>query len=318
MFNFNITLTFLAYGPSGPLNYAVFFVTLLTYFATLFANLLLMLVIYLDTSLHKPMYIFLFNLALNGLIGSSVVLPNIMNNLLDNMKLISFNSCLFQVFCINFYAACAYLILMVMAYDRYVAVCKPLQYHNIMTAKKVKLLLGAAYIFPICLLGAQIFMTSQMPLCGYTVNKLLCDNLALVSLSCVKTVFGDLYGLALVVIFVVFPLLFVIMSYFKILLISLKASANAKKKALKTCLPHLITFINFSSATFFSVIYNRLNYYLTKELHVFISVHILIIPPLLHPIIYGIKTEKISQSFIKLLQKRVFALEFNFQSEKAF
>lgn len=316
MLNFNITLTFLAYGLSGPLNGGVFFVSLLTYLATLFANLLLMLVIYLDTNLHKPMYIFLFNLALNGLIGSSAVLPNIMNNLLDNMKFISFGNCLFQVFCINIYAACAYLILMVMAYDRYVAICKPLHYHNIMTAMKVRLLLGIAYIIPICFLGTQIHLTSQMPLCRYTINKLFCDNLAVVSLSCVKSVFGDVYGLALVVIFVVFPLLFVIMSYLKILLVSLKASANAKKKALKTCLPHLITFINFSSATLFSVIYNRLNYYLPKELNVFISVHFILIPPLLHPIIYGMKTEKICQSFLKLLQKRVFALEFHFQSQK--
>lgn len=318
MFNLNITLTFLAYGPSGPLSYVVFFVSLLTYLATLFANLFLMLVIYLDTSLHKPMFIFLFNLALNGLIGSSAVLPNIMNNLLDNMKLISFGSCLFQVFCVNIYAACAYLILMVMAYDRYVAVCKPLQYHNTMTEMKVRLLLGIAYIFPVCLLGTQIYMTSQMPLCRYTINKLFCDNLAVVSLSCVKSVFGDLYGVALVVIFVVFPLVFVVMSYFKIVLISLKASASAKHKALKTCLPHLITFINFSSATLFSVIYNRLNYNLPKELNVFISVHFILIPPLLHPIIYGMKTEKIRQSFLKLLHKRVFALELNFQSEKTF
>ncbi|KAI5098999.1 olfactory receptor 52D1-like, partial [Silurus meridionalis] len=314
--SFNITLFFLAYGPSGPLNYSVFFVSLLTYLATLFANLLLMLVIYLDTSLHKPMYIFLFNLALNGLIGSSAVLPNIMNNLLDNMRFIYFDNCLFQVFCVNIYAACAYLILMVMAYDRYVAICKPLQYHNIMTTIKVKLLLGLAYIFPICLIGTQIYLTSRMPLCRYTINKLFCDNLAIVSLSCFKSIFADLYGLALVIIFVVFPLLFVVISYVKILLVSLKASANAKKKALKTCLPHLITFINFSSATLFSVIYNRLNDNLPKELNVFISVHFILIPPLLHPIIYGMKTEKISQSFIKLLHKRVFALEFHFQTVK--
>ncbi|XP_060744909.1 olfactory receptor 2K2-like [Tachysurus vachellii] len=221
---------------------------LLTYLTTLFANLLLMLVIYLDTSLHKPMYIFLFNLALNGLIGSSAVLPTIMNNLLDNMKVIFFNSCLFQVFCVNIYGSCAYLILMVMAYDRYVAICKPLQYHTIMTATKVRLLLGLVYIFPICFLGTQVHLTSKMPLCRYTISKLFCDNLAVVSLSFM---------------FVVFPLIFVIISYVKILLVSMKASANAKKKALKTCLPHLITFINFSSATLFS----RLTHADTQEGH---------------------------------------------------
>ncbi|KAM9469015.1 odorant receptor, family 60, subfamily A, member 1 [Clarias gariepinus] len=316
MLNFNITLFVVAYEPSGPVSYSVFFVSLLTYLATLFANALLMLVIYLDTSLHKPMYIFLFNLALNGLIGSSAVLPNIMNYLLDNMKLISFENCLFQIFCVNIYGACAYLILMLMAYDRYVAICKPLQYHNIMTTTKVRSLVGIAYIFPICFIGTQIHLTSRMPLCRYTISKLFCDNLAVVNLTCVKSVFADLYGMVLVVIFVVFPLLFVVMSYVKILLVSLKTSGNAKKKPLKTCLPHLITFINFTSATLFSVIYNRLNYYLQKDLNVFISVHFILIPPLLHPIIYGMKTEQINQSFKKLLHKIFFGVEFHLQSVK--
>ncbi|XP_062872873.1 olfactory receptor 8I2-like [Trichomycterus rosablanca] len=306
MLNFNITFIFSAYGPSGPLNYGVFFVTFITYLATVFANLMLMLVIYTDSNLHRPMYIFLFNLAINGVIGGSAVLPNIMKNLLDDAKMISYSNCLLQVFFINFYAICAYAILTVMAYDRYVSICKPLQYHNIMTPTKVRLLLGIVYIFPFCFLAVQIYITSKLPTCGYKINKLFCDNLAVVSLSCVKSAFGDLFGLAGVVVFAVLPLLLVSLSYVKILLVSLKSSANAKKKALKTCVPHLITFINFSLATLFSVIYNRLNNDLSKELNVFMSVHFILVPPLLHPLIYGIKTKTISKSLLKLLNKRVF------------
>lgn len=305
----------MAYGPPGPLNSGVFFVSLVTYVAIVVANVVLMHVIYSDPSLHKPMYIFLFNLAVNGLIGSSTVLPNIMSNLVDDMKYISYNNCLLQVFFINFYASCAYGILTVMAYDRYVSICKPLQYHNIMTPTKVRLLLGVVYICPASYLAVQVHLTSRLPVCRYTVNKLFCDNLAVVSLSCVKNAAGDLYGLAGVVIFVILPLLLVIMSYIKILFVSLKASANTKKKALKTCAPHLITFINFSAASLFSVIYNRLNNYLPNELNVFMSVHFILIPPLLHPLIYGMRTESISKSFRKTLQRRVFAFEFQLNSK---
>ncbi|XP_072547882.1 odorant receptor, family 60, subfamily A, member 1 [Salminus brasiliensis] len=313
--HFNITLIFMAYGPPGPLNYGVFFVSLVTYLATVFANLILMLVIYCDTSLHKPMYIFLFNLAMNGLIGCSAVLPVIMNYLINDMKYISYSNCLLQVFFINFYGICAYGILTVMAYDRFVSICKPLQYHNIMTPAKVRLLLAVVYASSICFLAIQAHFTSNLPLCRYNVNKLFCDNLALVSLSCVKSVFVDLYGLFGVFIFVVSPLLLVIMSYIRILFISLRASVNAKQKALKTCAPHLITFINFSSASLFSVIYNRYNNTLPKELNVLMSVHFIMIPPLLHPLIYGIRTKQISKSFRKLLQKRVFGIEFHLRAE---
>ncbi|XP_026861675.2 olfactory receptor 52E2 [Electrophorus electricus] len=310
MLHFNVTLIFMAYGPPGPLNYGVFFVTFVTYLATVFANAILLLVIYFDTSLHKPMYIFLFNLAINGLIGTSAVLPNIMFNLLKDIKYISYYSCLLQVFFINFYAACAYAILMVMAYDRYVSICKPLQYHNIMTPTKIRMLLGIVYIFPFCFLAVQLHLTSALPLCRYTINKLFCDNLAIVNLSCVRSVLGDLYGLAGIVIFLGFPLLLVMLSYVRILIVSLKASENAKQKALRTCAPHIITFINFSTASLFSVIYNRFNNYLPKELNIFMSIHFILIPPLLHPVIYGIRTERISRSLTKILQSKVFALEF--------
>ncbi|XP_055051405.1 odorant receptor, family 60, subfamily A, member 1 [Misgurnus anguillicaudatus] len=307
----NVTLILTSYGPPGALNYGVFMISLVVYLTTVFANITLMLVIYLDTTLHKPVYIFLFNLAINGLIGSSAVLPKIMSNLFADVKVLEYVECILQVFFVNVYGTCAYAILTVMAYDRYVAICSPLQYHNIMTTAKVKLLLLIVYCVPICSLAVQTYLTSRLPLCRHIINKLFCDNLAIVNLSCVKNTLGDIYGICLVFVFVVLPLIFVILSYVKIMCVSLKASESTQKKALKTCTPHLITFINFSSATLFSVIYNRLNFYLSKEVNVFISVHFILIPPLLHPLIYGIRTKEISNSLTKFLRRKIFAIDFN-------
>ncbi|XP_067307672.1 olfactory receptor 52K1-like [Pseudorasbora parva] len=312
----NITLIFTSYGPPGALNYGVFVISLGVYLTTVFANVTLMLVICLDTALHKPMYIFLFNLAINGLIGSSAVLPKIMENLVDDMKDILYTDCILQVFFINVYAICAYAILTLMAYDRYVSICKPLQYHNIMTPSKIRILLFIVYCVPICSLAVQVYLTSRLPLCRYTINKLFCDNLAIVNLSCAKNTWGDLYSICLVLAFVVLPLICVILSYVQILFVSLKASVNARKKALKTCTPHLITFINFSLASLFSAIYNRINFSLSKEVNVFMSIHFILIPPRLHPLIYGMKTKEISNSLKKIIQRKILALGFNLKTEQ--
>ncbi|KAI7800977.1 olfactory receptor 52K2-like [Triplophysa rosa] len=311
----NITLILTGYGPPGALNYGVFVLCLVVYITTVCANVTLMLVIYIDTTLHKPMYIFLFNLAINGLIGSSAVIPKIMSNLLADMKYLLYLDCILQVFSVNIYGTCAYAILTLMAYDRYVSICKPLQYHNIMTPGKIKQLLLMAYFLAIGSQAVQVYITSRLPMCRYTINKLFCDNLAVVNLACVKSTLGDIYGICLVFVFVVLPLICVILSYVKILCVSLKASVSAQTKALQTCTPHLITFINFSSATLFSVIYNRFNFYLSKEVNVFMSVHFILIPPLLHPLIYGIRTKEISNSLTKFLHKKIFAIDVKLRKE---
>ncbi|XP_030633780.1 olfactory receptor 12-like [Chanos chanos] len=307
--NSDITFILTAYGPPGALSYGVFFITFVLYLATVFSNLTLLLVIIRDSTLHKPMYIFLFNLAINGLIGSSAVCPTIMQYLLQDVKSISLTSCLLQTFFINVYATCAYAILTVMAYDRYVCICKPLQYHSIMTPAKVKLLLSVAYFVPVCSLAVQVYLTSRLPICKYTINKLFCVSMGVLNLACVKPALDNMYALGLLVVFAVFPLFFVILSYIKIIIVSIKASKTAQLKTLKTCAPHLITFINFSYASYSSIVYNNFNDSMSYELSIFMSVHIVLIPPLLHPLIYGMRTQEIKRSIAKLMWKNALALD---------
>ncbi|XP_036393569.1 olfactory receptor 52E2-like [Megalops cyprinoides] len=301
----NVTLIFTVYGSSHPVNYLFFTLTFLLYLLSIFSNISLMLIIYVESSLHKPMYIFLFNLAINGLIGSSAVWPKIMDNLLSDTQESSYEGCLIQVFVVSVYAGTAYTILTVMAYDRYVSICRPLQYHSIMTPTKVKQLLAVVYIFPIASVSGQVSLTSKLPLCRYSIQRLFCDNLSIVNLSCVKSNLNNLYGLCVIVLLAVFPLFIVVLSYVKILLVSLKVSKEAQKKALSTCTPHLITFINFSLASLFSVIYNRVHLHLPAGVNIFFSLHFILIPPLLHPIVYGIKTQEIRKCLTKILRKNM-------------
>ncbi|CAL8353958.1 unnamed protein product [Lota lota] len=289
-----------AYSPPGVLNHVFFVLCLLLYVLTLCANVLLISLILSDPSLHKPMYTFLLHLALNGVVGSCAVCPKVMESLLSREPLVSYGGCLLQVLFVNVYALCAYAILAVMAYDRYISICKPLQYHSIITPARVRLLLAAAYLFPVGLTSVQVYLTSRLPLCRFAINKLFCDNLAVVKLSCVRRDLDNVFGLFITCSLVLFPFVCVLLSYVKILSVSWTASRASQRKALSTCAPHLVIFINFSIVIVFSVLYNRkdsvsvLGNFLNSTLFA-------LLPPLFHPLVYGLRTKEIQRSIQKML-----------------
>ncbi|XP_056468333.1 olfactory receptor 2AT4-like [Gadus chalcogrammus] len=293
-------LSLTAYSPPGLLNYVFFVLCLLLYVLTLCANVLLIALILSDPNLHKPMYTFLLHLALNGIVGSCAVCPKVMQSLLSRDPFMSYGGCLLQVLFVNVYTLCAYAILAVMAYDRYISICKPLQYHTIITPGRVRGLLAAAYLFPVGLTAVQVYLTSQLPLCRFAVNKMFCDNLVVVKLACFRRDLDNVYGLFIVCSLVLFPFVCVLLSYMQILSISWRASKASQRKALSTCAPHLIIFINFSTIIFYSVLYNRrdsvsvLGNFLNSTLFA-------LLPPLFHPLVYGLRTKEIQRSIQKLL-----------------
>ncbi|XP_064159702.1 olfactory receptor 52B2-like [Anguilla rostrata] len=305
--SWNVTLIFTGYG-SHPLNYLFFTLTLFLYLLSVFSNVFLMLVIRVESSLHKPMYILLFNLAVNGLIGSSAVWPKIMDILYSGMQEISQRACLLQVFWVNVYATGAYTTLTAMAYDRYVSICKPLQYHSIMTGRRLRQLLVLVNATPVCATALQIYQTSRLPLCRYTIDKMFCDNLTVVNLACVSSAVINAYGLCVIIGLILLPIIIVLVSYAMILTVSLKNSKEAQMKALSTCSPHLITFINFSLASLFNVIYNRIHTTRPSGINVFLSLHFVMVPPLLHPIVYGIRTQEIRRSIARMMRKKGFGV----------
>ncbi|KAL2096013.1 hypothetical protein ACEWY4_008161 [Coilia grayii] len=297
------TLTFTVFADIGSVGYVLLVVALLAYLATVLASGTVMILIFVDTSLHKPMYIFLFCLILNGLIGSTAVWPKIMDILSTNSPLISWKGCIAQVFFVLSYGVCNYSLLAVMAYDRFVSIFQPLQYHTIMTPLKVKQLMFVANLMPAAVMLGQTYIASRLPLCRFEVHKIFCASLAVVSLSCSGSQLSDLYGIINTILFVVLPVFLILLSYVKIIVLSLKASTNARKKVFETCSPHIITFVNFSLVSLFSLVYNRYNSFIPAEANIVLSVNYILFPPLLHPIIYGIKTQEIRQSFSKVIKR---------------
>ncbi|XP_051521427.1 olfactory receptor 56A5-like [Myxocyprinus asiaticus] len=299
-------VVFSSYETLGPRKHVLTTFIFLFYSAATSANIFIMFVIYIESSLHKPMYIFLFNLICSGLVGSSAVWPKVLSNLLTDGYTSSYEGCLLQVYLLSIYAACTYSTLTVMAYDRYVSICKPLQYHIIMNPSKIKMWLILSNLVPVFTIAGQIYLTSRIPLCSHTLNKLFCDNLSIINISCGASslsLLSNVYGLLIIVCLSLLPTCLILLSYVKILSVSLKVSKDGQSKALGTCIPHLIIFINYSIATVFSVIYNRFNVLRPSEMNVFISVQVTLLPPLLHPVIYGVRTKEIRKCTDKITRR---------------
>ncbi|XP_062407940.1 olfactory receptor 52E4-like [Sardina pilchardus] len=296
--------TFTVYGAIGPAKDMYFAIIFVTYLVSVVINIALMALICLDTSLHKPMFIFLCSVILNGLIGSTAVWPKVMSHLATDIHSVSFEICFIQTFFSCAYGGCNFFMLTVMAYDRYVSIFQPLLYHTIMTPQKVKVLVVVGNLLPAVAVFTQLCLTSRIPLCRYSIPKIFCDNLAVLNLGCVRNNYSlmtNVFGVCMFGLFLVVPILLVLWSYLKIIILTSKLSADARRKTFATCTPHIIIFLNFTLSSLFSLIYNRVDAAnLPKEGHIFVSALYIIVPPLLHPIVYGMKNKEIRRSLLKI------------------
>ena len=182
-----------------------------------------------------------------------------------------------------------------MAYDRYIAICQPLQYHSIMTSKWISFIIAGVWIYPMFTIGVGLFLTVRLPLCGNNIVKLYCSNWAIVHLSCVSTTVNNLYGFFVTATTVFIPFAFILYTYVQILIICQRSSsAVCKQKALHTCLPHIVSFVNYSIAFFCEITFSRYQPGELPEIVVIIlSLEYLIIPPLLNPLVYGLSFPEI-------------------------
>ncbi|XP_035532708.1 putative olfactory receptor 13C6 [Morone saxatilis] len=162
-----ITMFFLS-GLNETMNYRItlFCLTLLCYCFILLVNVSLIVTIILDKHLHEPMYILLCTFCMNGLFGTTGFYPKFLWDLLSPVHVISYSGCLVQALVIYSFALGDLSILAVMAYDRYVAICRPLQYHSIMSKQRLIKLVCYSWITPICVMAINIFLTSRVKLYG--------------------------------------------------------------------------------------------------------------------------------------------------------
>ncbi|XP_076025188.1 olfactory receptor-like protein DTMT [Genypterus blacodes] len=174
-----------------PMYFGIF---LIVYIVIIAANVLLISLIYKEKSLHEPMYFLLCNLAVNGLYGSTTLLPALLSNVLSYSYEISLSLCQTQIYGIHTYAIVEFTILAAMSYDRYVAICRPLLYHAMMSQRVFKLIIFT-WLYPMTAFLIVFILTVRLHFCEATIDSFYCLNYSLVRLSCSDVAVVNIVGL---------------------------------------------------------------------------------------------------------------------------
>ncbi|XP_006998250.2 olfactory receptor 4A5-like [Peromyscus maniculatus bairdii] len=285
----------LTQDPAGQK--ALFVMFLLIYIVTMVDNLLIVGTVIASPSLDSPMYFFLAFRSLVDAVYSTVILPKLLTDLFWGKKIISFTACLVQLFVEHLFGGAEVFILVAMAYDRYVAICKPLHYLTIMNRQVCILLLLASWAGGLAHALLQVISVYIIPFCGPNViDHFICDMYPLLGLACTDTYFLGLTvignnGAMSVVVFIL------LLGSYGIILNSLKThSQEGRRKALSTCSSHVMVVVLFFVPCIFMYVRPVSNFPIDKYITVFYT----ILTPMLNPLIYTLRNLEIKNAMTKL------------------
>lgn len=293
----------LGFTNRNDLMVVLFIVFLLIYVFTLLGNICIIAVTFFNTGLHKPMYFFLGNLAILDIIYSTVIAPKMLSTFLMKDKSITYSACVVQMFLFAVLITSESVLLAIMAYDRYLAICNPLRYPAIMTMRFCAWLILGAYLNGLIQSLFHTCFTFRLTFCKTEISYFFCDMPPLLKLSCSDTSVNELIlftfcgfnegGSALVVIISYF---FIIHSLLKI------RPEHGRSKAASTCISHFVVFTLYYGSLFF--IYLRPGSSHSMEADRVASVVYTVAIPMLNPIIYSLRNSEFKASFRKLLSCR--------------
>nr|XP_046267439.1 olfactory receptor 52D1-like [Scatophagus argus] len=296
-----LTFTMTAYAVMENYKHGIFTVFLLLYLVIVVLNSLLITIVLQNKELHQAMNVFTCMLSVNELYGSSALLPAIMSVLLSDTHEIPVKWCMAQVYFLHTYASSEFCVLAVMGYDRYVAICYPLHYHSIMSNSKVIRLVALAALYPTIVFGCYYTLTLQLSFCGKFIPKLYCVNMELVKNSCSNVSYISIVGLLLILALVLPQVLMIVFSYVQISRVCRKLPRESQINALKKCIPHLLSLLNYTICSLFEIIQTRFDMSrVALEVRIFLSLYFVIIPPVANPVLYGLGTQVIRVHLLKL------------------
>ncbi|KAM6211508.1 olfactory receptor 2AT4 [Sarcoramphus papa] len=292
----------------------LFVVFLLFYLLILVGNAVIITVIVVDRTLHKPMYFFLINLSVLDVLFTTTTIPKMLAMFLANAKTISFRDCFLQMYSFHGLTVTEALLLVVMAYDRYEAICNPLHYPAKMTRRVNIQLAASAWITALLIPVPVITQTSQLAY-GHTttVQHCFCDHLAVVQAACsdFSANFQTFLGFSIAMTVSVIPLLLVTLSYVHITLSVLKInSKEGRMKAFSTCSSHLLVVGTYYSSIAVAYMSYRLD--IPVDIHVMSDVVFSILTPLLNPIIYTLRNKEVKSAVKKSIFLKIFPLSKKF------
>ncbi|XP_074833651.1 olfactory receptor 52N4-like [Carettochelys insculpta] len=272
------------------------------YAIVLLGNFIILFIVKIESSLHEPMYYFLCMLAITDLVLSSSTLPKMLSIFLFNSREIDFSACLVQLFFVHCFAMMESGIFMAMAFDRYVAICHPLRHSTILTnpvVAKIGLavaLRGIMLVLPYPLLLRR-WLYCRTNILPYT----HCEHMDVVKLACGDTRISSYYGLFVLLCGIGLDMFFIAISYFQILRAIFRLpTKDARLKTFGTCSSHLCAILAFYIPNFFSSFAQRFGQNLPLHFHVLIANIYLQLPPMLNPIIYGVRSKQIRNRLLRL------------------
>ncbi|XP_007088844.1 olfactory receptor 1038-like isoform X1 [Panthera tigris] len=303
----------LGFSVHREIEITLFFLISVVYTLTLVGNLGMISLIRLDSRLHTPMYFFLSNMAFVDLCYSSSIAPKFLQTLLTKHKSISFYACATQLgFFLNFLIS-EMLLLAVMAYDRYVAICNPLLYMVSMSPKVCMQLVTGPYLYSFSVALLHTAVTFQLIYCGPNIiNHFYCDDVPLMALACSDTSLKEILIFIFAGFNMISSLTTVLISYLYIVAAILKIqSTEGRFRAFSTCASHLTAVTIFYGTLIFMYLQPKSNHSLDTDKMA--SVFYTIVIPMLNPMIYSLRNKEVKNALRKLIDKCYILLLTNFK-----
>uniref|UniRef100_A0AAZ1WZE3 G-protein coupled receptors family 1 profile domain-containing protein n=1 Tax=Oreochromis aureus TaxID=47969 RepID=A0AAZ1WZE3_OREAU len=263
------------------------------YIFTVVGNVLLILIIFLIKTLHTPKYLIVFNMALTDLCGSTALIPKLLDTFLFDRRCILYEACLSYMFFVLFFASIQSWTLVIMAYDRFIAICFPLRYHSIVTKTSIAAMLAFEWVLITTIVASTVGLIDHLSFCGsFVVKSFFCDHGPVFYLACNDTSLNRIMAYVALVSFICIPLILIAFTYSFIFI-----HLFERLKALKTCTSHVILV-----AVFFLPLVGTniaaVASYIHPNARIINSTLTYTIPALLNPIIYALKTEEVMNALL--------------------
>ncbi|XP_067279524.1 olfactory receptor 52D1-like [Pseudorasbora parva] len=287
-------------------SYPAFILLLMAYIFIMVSNIGMMIQITAEKSLHQPMYVLFCNLTLNDVMGTTALLPYLLRNVLTDPseRYITYVGCVIQAYIMHLNGTVSHTVIIIMAFDRYVAICNPLRYPTIMSNNMVAILSAGAWGVAVVLVGILIGLSVRLSHCRSLIQNPYCDNASIFKLSCENIVINNVYGLTFTVVLFASSASSVALTYFKIAMICFKSKNKAtNSKAIKTCSTHLTVYIIMLATGFAAIFLHRFSVF--AEIRKTSLLLFNVIPPVLNPIIYGLQAKEIRQRIFNLFRNKV-------------
>lgn len=292
-------------GLNIPSSVPAFVILFFVYVFIMVSHSSLLVLIFRSRSLHQPMYLLLCNMVFNDAFGATIIIPQLLRNLLlePSARYIYYMECAIQAFFVHLYGSASHSILMIMAFDRYVAICNPLRYTSIMTNMMVVKLSVAAWSSVFILVLILVGLSVRLSRCRSVVLNPFCDNASLFKLSCENILLNNIYGLAYTVVLLGSSIGSVTLTYMKIAAVCFRGKNKVQNsRALQTCSTHLAVYTILLVSAFIMVILHRfpeLSYH--RKLAAVMG-HVVL--PVLNAGVYGLQIKEVRQGFMTVLNRK--------------